>query len=499
MARVACLYSVEYYGTIEHPLPHWGKIPYGLSIIAACLERAGHEVRCWVACPKTPLAHLANEIVRDFRCDTLLASSVSTQFPLISRICEEIKISKPSLPILLGGVHASVCTSDCLSLRAFDAVCVGEGENAALAWADAIAGGIQPRGIPGLSIKIQGTDIIDSSPPPPFRTNLDDLPLINYAHWERWVDPEDRTVTIVIGRGCPYSCTYCSNHALRRLQTGPYVRFRSPARILAEMQRLLNFLPDVRSIYLEIETICASMPWLFDLCSQLRAFNATRQTPLSFTANIALTSQLVQDTDRLNAVLNALRGANIIYLNVGLESGSPRIRKEILNRPFYTNTDLIRFCRSARRAGLKVGLYMMVGVPTETPNDAIDTCAVARTCEPHDIYPSIFYPYPGTELHKLSAQMQLINLQQLGTTAERARAYLTLDGFPRWRVYLEHVLATWRVFSGRRRTVQLLRVTAYTALRVVPGALVWITRAKSYLRRLRHHSHSPAPVPTAAD
>lgn len=29
MARIACLFSLEYYDTIEHPMPGWDKIPFG--------------------------------------------------------------------------------------------------------------------------------------------------------------------------------------------------------------------------------------------------------------------------------------------------------------------------------------------------------------------------------------------------------------------------------------------------------------------------------------
>ena len=82
MARVACLFSVEYYDTVEHPLPGWDKVPFGLSMVAACLERAGHEVRCWVVCPETDLNHVAREITLDFGAEMAAASCVTTQFHL---------------------------------------------------------------------------------------------------------------------------------------------------------------------------------------------------------------------------------------------------------------------------------------------------------------------------------------------------------------------------------------------------------------------------------
>jgi radical SAM superfamily enzyme YgiQ (UPF0313 family) len=402
------------------------------------------------------------------------------------------------MPILLGGVHASLCSRECLSDHAIDAVCIGEGEDVALSWVDAVARGARPSRIPGARIKIPGTTDIDSTPPAGFRTNLDQLPLINYAHWERWIDPDNRNIRVVVGRGCPYSCAFCSNHAIRALQSGPYVRFRSPKNILAEIEMLLYRFPGLDAIYLEIETIGASIPWLLDLCNHIARFNATLQRPIEFRANFAVTTHLVQDEDRLRAVLAALQRANFVALNVGLESGSPRIRQEILNRPSYTNADLIRFCQSAKQYGIGVCFCTLIGVPTETLADALETSNVARACDPERIYPSIYYPYPGTRLHSLSAQMSLINPSDLGTRAERSRVYLRLEGFPRWRVFFEYVIMNWRVFYGRYKTTRLLRYTVWYLLRIVPGLSSAIDHAERQLRRLRRRMRTSAPVPTTA-
>jgi radical SAM superfamily enzyme YgiQ (UPF0313 family) len=400
------------------------------------------------------------------------------------------------MPILLGGVHASLRSSECLIHPAIDAVCVGEGEDVALAWVDAVARSAWPSRIPGAWIKIPETTDIDCTPPAGFRTDLDELPIINYTHWERWIDPDNRNVRVVVGRGCPYSCAYCSNHSIRLLQSGPYVRFRSPKNILAEIEMHLRRFPGLDAIYLEIETIGSSIPWVLDLCSHIAQFNATLPRSIEFRANLAVTTHLVQDEDRLHALLSALRRANFVELNVGLESGAPRIRQDILNRPSYTNADLIHFCRSARQHGIGVCLYTLIGVPTETPTDALETSNVARACEPEQIYPSIYYPYPGTTLHSRSAQMHLINPRDLGTRAERSRVYLKLEGFPRWRVFFEYIMMNWRVFYGRRKTTRLLQISAWHFLGIVPGLFTMMNRADRRLRRVRRRMLEPAPVPT---
>lgn len=496
VARVACLFSVEYYDTVEHPLPGWDKVPFGLSMIAACFERAGHEVRCWVVCPETDLNDVAREIIHDFGAEMAAASCVTTQFPLIARLCQQLKKLKPSISILLGGVHATIRPQECIAHPAIDALCVGEGEDCAVAWVNALAAGAEPRGIPGAWIKFHGNAEVDRTPPAPFRTDLDMLPMIDYRHWERWIDPQDRCLRVVVGRGCPNACAYCSNQALRQTQPGRYVRFRSPENIIAEIKMLLGRFPDMTSMSLEMETIGASIPWALQLCEGLAAFNASlKRPPIAFRTNLAVTGRLVRQEDELNALLAAFRRANLLTLEVGLESGSPRIRRDILNRPHYTNAELIRFCDAARDHGIAVLLYLLIGVPTETSAEAIETTAVARACNPLDIAPSIFYPYPGTKLHELAAEMHLINPRDVGVTAERSRVYLKLKDFPRWRVFLEYVLIQWRVFHGRRNTTWIARKMLSRALAFVPALLISALHTKEKLCiHLRPNSSALPPA-----
>lgn len=93
---------------------------------------------------------------------------------------------------------------------------------------------------------------------------------------------------------------------------------------------------------------------------------------------------------------------------MGLESGSERIRKNILHRPPYTNKDFIEFCRYLQKHGILVALNVMVGLPTETKQDINKTIAILDKISPDLVMPSIFNFYPGTDIYKYMLKNKMI-------------------------------------------------------------------------------------------
>jgi radical SAM superfamily enzyme YgiQ (UPF0313 family) len=483
MARIACVFSVEIYGTAERPLLNWRNIPYGLSLLAACLEAAGHQVRCWVICPVSDLHALAAEMIHDFGCDCVAATAVTTQFPVINKFLDVVKELDPGMFTIVGGTHPSLNPRDTIAHHAVDAICVGEGEKSMLAIAAALDRGQRPASIPGMWFKRPGGLDLECTQPLPYETNIDDLPFTNLRHWDRWVNESDRTFRVVIGRGCPYGCTYCSNHALKKVTTGKYVRVRSPQNVVAEIRQLAEAFPDITMLHLEIETICAVPGYAVKLCAELAEFNAQRPVPLSFHANLAVTSRMAQNADETRQLLSAFYKANLRHVNIGLESGSERIRKEILNRPEYTNDDLIKFCLAARDHGVLVSLFVLMGLPTETVKDFLTTASIARACQPNALSESIFFPYPGTKLSDLSVEMHLFDPSAILLQGERTRAFLRLKGFPRWRIRFEYVFVTWRVFHGRRSVLELSKRMVFKALSGTPRLLSSAIQIWSVVRK----------------
>ena len=481
--NIACAYSVESYATVEKPLRTQKEIPFGLAMIATVLKKAGHNVRILVLTADSPLKKMLATFVEQHQPRLFCLSAVTTQMPFITRVAETVKQIEPSIYVLVGGHHVSFNPEESIRLPAIDAICIGEGEHAVVKIAAQLEQGETPGNIPNLWIK--NREAIQRNAPLPFNSNLDDLPYIDRSLWLSWIQQPHRTPAMLLGRGCPFRCAYCCNHISAKLAEGKYVRFRSSANVCQEIRELKARLPDIQDVYLEMETFGANLNYSFEMCEALERLNREFSEPIAFGVNLAVTRKISTD----ECLLQALKRAGITYLNIGLESGSKRVRDEILRRPRYSNWDIIRFCRLARQHGLSINMYVLLGVPGETLNDFKETVQVVRECRPRDVFLSIFYPYQGTKLYNESLQYMIGNNVRMDR--ERVVACLDLPDFSRFQMTREYILFYYNVYRGLwpfiavARRVLYAAVATYPVLRPLMALLPLGARAKKRVRFLR--------------
>jgi len=427
MARVLFVYSIDGHRRFDRRPISTTAIQLGISYISALLKQQGHATSLVVLESKRGAADfpLLERCLREFQPGLVCHTAVATQYPFIVEAARYIRGQRPDLSQIVGGVHVSLNPAQALA-DGFDAVCVGEGEYPTLEFAAQLDCGVRPSGVANLWIRTPGG--VERNPPRPFLEPLDALPLADRALWDEWLDHSRPPVHMVLlGRGCPYQCTYCCNHALRKLAAGPYVRMREPEAIVGEISTLAAPSEVDQEIYLEVETLMLDPQWTERLCAGLAAFNATRRRPIGFGANVRVTPNA--DVD---GFFGALARANIRSVNIGLESGSERVRREVLKR-HYSNEDVLRTVQVARAHGMRVALYNLIGLPGETFTDFLETARMNRLCRPDSPRTSIFFPYPGTELHRLCAARGLLPAQ-IATDRERRQAVLDLPAFSRRKI-----------------------------------------------------------------
>lgn len=386
-------------------------------------------------------------------------TSTFSQYPFIEKIAKFTKSQWADKFLIIGGVHASLNPVEVIN-GPFDALCMGEGEYPTLELCSQLEGKEAPSGIANLWIKSKDGNI-ERNAPRDFIQNLNILPFPDREMWKPWMKTQlDDEFSVLLGRGCPYNCTYCSNHELRKVANGKYTRFRSPENILEEIAFLYNNYP-LKRIYLEVETIAVNKTWAIELCSQIEAFNIKIDDPISYACNFRISSQSIDEK-----LIIALKKANFNGINIGLESGSEKIRREILKRN-YSNKDFTNVVSMARKHGLKVYVFNMIGLPGESLNDHMETVLLNRQCQPDGHYTGIFFPYPGTKLYKTCKEQGFLK-GFVNTQMERCRVHIELPNFTKAQIQKAYTWFNYRVYKGYKPLWVILINVIFTKIRSNP-------------------------------
>jgi radical SAM superfamily enzyme YgiQ (UPF0313 family) len=454
------IYSLEDVQSLSKPLWSWTTIQLGISYISSVLKNEGHQTQLVVLGSNNrwrDSLKLLNTHVDEFDPQLVCLTSVASQYPFIKKIASTIKTQWTDKYLILGGAHATLNPSEVIDDQ-FDSICIGEGEYPILDLCGQLEAGTIPHGIANLWIK-SSDGSIERNASRPFLQDIDSLPFPDRAMWTPWMKEQpDTELSVLLGRGCPYECTYCCNHALKKVAPGNYVRFRSPENIIKELAYIHSTYPTQSKIFFEVESIAINKTWLMELCSQLEAFNATVDKFISYRANFRISPQSKDEK-----IFLAFKKANFYRINIGLESGSARIRREILNRN-YSNEDFLEVASMARNAGLQFSVFNMIGLPGETYDDYLETVSVNRQCQPDMHYTGIFFPYPGTELYDMCVREGYIKTLP-NYRLERSRAVVDYPQFSRHQIQKAFTWFNYHVYKGYKPLWWILMMTIIVEIR----------------------------------
>lgn len=205
----------------------------GIRTISSVLKKAGHEVKIVFMTYSEDYSQLYGE--KELKHLLQICSgagwigltSFASTAPRVIQIIDFFRKNKISVPIVWGGIHATISPENCITHA--DIVCVGEGESAVLEFTKALEKKKSFNKIKNLWINEKGKII--KNPVRPVIENLDSLPFVDYdiedhyileAHTLRKFKESDLdgAIFFLTGRGCPYGCEYCSNNFLNKLYKG---------------------------------------------------------------------------------------------------------------------------------------------------------------------------------------------------------------------------------------------------------------------------------------
>lgn len=431
---------------------------HGIALLSSYLKRLGHQTELFQT-----HQFEQNEIdkaVSRFHPDILAYSFTSDYAPLAKAYADYLK--KYKIFSIAGGVHPTVAPDDVIDY--FDCLCIGEGEQAI----GDLVRGAHLDSIGNLVRKVNGRLVKNHVLP--FNEHLDDLPFADRElfHYQHVLD-QDHRADFMVGRGCPYRCSYCINNKLIDGASGPYVRLRAVTNVLQEIKDVLTHYNGIESICFQDDTFAIRKKWLAEFCDHYK-----QEIALPFVCNIR--------ADRADVELaQMLADAGCQEVRIGVEQGNENLRYKVMKRKM-SNQRIMDTFHIFHDAGIKTFAFNMIGIPGESEETIKETIALNRTLRPNKMHVSIFRPYPGTELHDLcirenyvkdisiESYFQPISTIELPTLSKKEIEYWYRLFRP--AVYMPKLLWLFKIFAklplGKNKTLyDVLFEAAYGLFRFV--------------------------------
>lgn len=300
------------------------------------------------------------------------------------KVVEIIKEANPKIKIVLGGPHPHIYPEETIELPGVDYVILGEGEISFLELLKCLSDKNYEKlyQIKGLVFKDRGK-IINNGPGKPI-TNLDELPfparrLTPYKKYYSIIAKNNPITTMFTSRGCPYRCAFCD-----RPNMGKFFRARSFKNVVNEMEECKNM--GIREILVYDDTFTVNRQRVLDICWEIQ------KRKLGISWDIRARVDTVDEE-----MLKELKKANCQRIHYGVEAGTAKILK-ILNK-CITLEQIENTFKLTRKIGIQTLAYFILGSPTETKEDILETMNFAKKINPDFIQFTILTPFPATPIY----------------------------------------------------------------------------------------------------
>jgi radical SAM superfamily enzyme YgiQ (UPF0313 family) len=378
----------------------------GVRYLEAALEKEGYEVyTVFYKDFNSVRPQVTTESELGLLCDRIsqvkplligLSVMSSMYIETVDAVIQAIK-RMFDIPTVCGGAFASMFPERFLD-RGIEYVIRCDGERAICRLADAIGEGADVSSVPSLCFRSEKGTVTNSVGD--VANSLDDygIPAVvsknacfieNNSVTEGDPQLHAATYELVASRGCPFTCSYCCCVNLRRLMPGgtPPVRTRSVKNVIGELTLAKSLLKRVVYIHFYDEVFPSSPDWINDFVDQYQ-----KQICLPF--NIFGHPKLVNAN-----ILKKLVSAGLTEVIMGIQSGSPLIRRDVFHR-YETQDDILSAARKIREAGVAGVVYdFMLQHPFETIGSMKETFnLIAEFNPPFELQLHGLNFLPGTDI-----------------------------------------------------------------------------------------------------
>ena len=398
--------------------PHGGNegsyMFHGIAYVSAFLKSRGHT------CSLLDLRKLSSwkhfeEAARQADYDYAFVSFLSLDAFTGACAIRSLKEVWPTRPVLVGGVHVSVCKDKVFPPDNFDdyylkrAVPKRMDEYLAYKGEPAFDAAKFPKAdcvVLGEG-EIASAELVESDGPLPSYVeggiieDLGDLPHCDRDLFDNNCEITSPLlphlpqpfITITFGRGCPYKCTFC---ATAHQQSSSKPRTKNVASFMDELEKLKIRYGKLGSLMIH-DDVLFNAKWIEEWNIEIR--NRFGYTPYWCQMRADF---ICKHPD----LLETMAKCGMVWCSLGIESGSQRTLDFIKKQT--TVEQNIKACEILGNLGINNFCNWMLGFPTETPEDVKATGDLIKQVKPNWHSANMYCNYPGTQLDKYIRENDLL-------------------------------------------------------------------------------------------
>jgi radical SAM superfamily enzyme YgiQ (UPF0313 family) len=301
-----------------------------------------------------------------------VTSGMTYWYPGLFKTIEIIREFFENVPIILGGIYATLCYDHAVKYSGADIVLKGRNK------------------LQTLKIISELSDFEFAIPHSAFRT--DEWP---YPAFDLY--PQLDYISILTSRGCPFRCSYCATPALTREFTR-----RDPLKVVEEIKYWTDRYPIESIAFYDDALLIKPSEHIIPILRELirRGIRCNFHTPNGLH---------IKEIDRELAEL--LFQSQFKTIRLGFETSNQVAQIEtggkVDNQQFENS---VKNLKRAGYSGEKIGVYIMVGLPGQRVGEVEESIAFVRERGAKPIIVE-YSPIPGTLLFEKAKQMSTFNLQ----------------------------------------------------------------------------------------
>jgi anaerobic magnesium-protoporphyrin IX monomethyl ester cyclase len=450
--------------------------------LSAGLKCAGHEIEVFVD-PKLcndgivynerlrRLLNIEDLLIEDMlnaNLDLVGFSVVTDNYATALRVAGKLKAQTDILTVF-GGIHATSVPERVIKRPEVDYLVVGEGDEAMVELANALANGDRDFSFPNLWFR-KGGEVVSNPVRPPI-ADLDILPFPDKGVYYKKVPAfHRRRYSIVASRGCIYACTFCNNSMYKRMYRGlgRWQRRRSVDNVIAELQQAYEKYP-FETVQFWDEIFVDHMDWLEEFSDK---YAQTINKPFYC---CAYPKYVTPETVAM------LEKANCREVNFGIQTINETTKRTKLRRGESTE-QVTKAVQLIRDSSIFLSTGNILEIPGQSVEEALELVEFYNENRVDLPYVGFMRYYPRTEIVDIGLAEGVLTPEDVERIEEAAeeggflkatgqdtklyvkmRSFIQLTSFmPKWSITLLLRTGWWRLIPGVDLYNVLFRLAYHT-------------------------------------